>query len=97
MKQKDVKRCLKQFSSLFFDKEHRLSKNLSLTFKHAGHILGAASVQLKTKGKKIVFSGDIGRYNDPIMMDPEAFHETDYLVVESTYGNRLHNKLNPSC
>jgi metallo-beta-lactamase family protein len=91
----DVKRCLKQFSSLSFDKEHRLSNNLSLTFKHAGHILGAASVQLKTKGKKIVFSGDIGRYNDPIMLDPEGFLETDFLVVESTYGNRIHDKLNP--
>ncbi|GDX39569.1 MBL fold metallo-hydrolase [Methylocystaceae bacterium] len=91
----DVKRCLKLFSSLSFDKEHRLSNNLSLTFKHSGHILGAASVQLKTKGKKIVFSGDIGRYNDPIMLDPEGFLETDFLVVESTYGNRIHDKLNP--
>jgi metallo-beta-lactamase family protein len=91
----DVKRCLKQFSSLSFDKEHRLSNNLSLTFKHAGHILGSASVQLKTKGKKIVFSGDIGRYNDPIMLDPEGFLETDFLVVESTYGNRIHDKSNP--
>lgn len=92
---KDVKRCLKQFSTLSFNKEYHLSKILSVTFKHAGHILGAASVQIKVSGKKIVFSGDIGRYNDPIMMDPEAFHETDYLVVESTYGNRLHKKLNP--
>ncbi|MFM8647447.1 MAG: MBL fold metallo-hydrolase, partial [Methylocystis sp.] len=92
---KDVERCLKQFSTLSFNKEHHLSKILSVTFKHAGHILGAASVQIKVSGKKIVFSGDIGRYNDPIMMDPEAFHETDYLVVESTYGNRLHKKLNP--
>ena len=57
--------------------------------------MGAASVQLKTKGKKIVFSGDIGRYNDPIMLDPEGFLETDFLVVESTYGNRIHDKLNP--
>ena len=49
---KDVSRCLRQFSSVAFDKEHRLSKSLSLTLKRAGHILGAASVQLNFKGKK---------------------------------------------
>ena len=92
---KDVTRCLRQFSSVAFDKEYRLSKSLSLTLKRAGHILGAASVQLNFKGKKIVFSGDIGRYNDPIMVDPEGFCETDFLVVESTYGNRVHDNKDP--
>ena len=92
---KDVSRCLRQFSSVAFDKEHRLSKSLSLTLKRAGHILGAASVQVNFKGKKIVFSGDIGRYNDPIMVDPEGFCETDFLVVESTYGNRTHDNKDP--
>jgi metallo-beta-lactamase family protein len=92
---KDTQRCLKQFASLAFDKEHHISKKLSVTLKHAGHILGAASVQLNWKGKRIVFSGDIGRYNDPIMLNPDCFRETDFLIVESTYGNRIHNKFNP--
>lgn len=81
-----------------FVEGHRLNlpvsfhKNCTVTFRYAGHILGAASLELTLRGseqtKKIVFSGDLGRYDDPIMHEPEAPEQADVLVVESTYGNR---------
>ncbi len=67
-----------------------MAKGVSATFRLAGHILGAAIVELQTPTKKIVFSGDLGRPNDPIMYDPAPIQQADYLLVESTYGNRQH-------
>jgi metallo-beta-lactamase family protein len=76
-----------------FKKEISLLPNVSISFHNAGHILGAAIVEMKIKGnhqeKKIVFSGDLGRYNDPIMYDPEAIGDADILLTESTYGDRI--------
>jgi metallo-beta-lactamase family protein len=76
-----------------FKKEIPILPNVSITFHNAGHILGAAIVEMKLKGtsqeKKIVFSGDLGRYNDPIMYDPAVVDEADVLLTESTYGDRL--------
>lgn len=69
-----------------------LEKDLSVRFLNSGHILGASTVELSVTSregkKKIVFSGDIGRYEDPIMHPPAAVEEADILVVESTYGDR---------
>lgn len=60
------------------------------SFTHAGHILGASSVQVKAGDATILFSGDIGRAHDPLMKAPEPPPASDYLVVESTYGDRVH-------
>ena len=67
----------------------------SLMFRRAGHILGAATAELRLAGETIVFSGDLGRYDDETMFPPEPVPEADYLVVESTYGDRLHPKVDP--
>lgn len=68
---------------------------ISATFKEAGHILGSAMVMLEYqengKPKKLLFSGDIGRYDAAIVNDPAAIEAADYLVMETTYGNRLHH------
>jgi metallo-beta-lactamase family protein len=64
-------------------------------FRKAGHILGAASVELDCLGTRIVFSGDVGRYGDATMVDPEPVPRADYLIVESTYGNRRHDPTSP--
>ncbi len=56
-----------------------------------GHILGACAITLWIGGKKIVFSGDVGRYGEPILVDPQPVELGDLLLIESTYGNRLHN------
>ena len=68
-------------------------KDVSVRFLNTGHILGSSSIEMTIKGenqtKKIVFSGDIGRYNDVIMNEPESVEEADILLVESTYGDRV--------
>ena len=63
---------------------------MSITFHHAGHIIGASSVHVQTDGGNLVFSGDVGRRNDPVLNPPEPLPACDWLVTESTYGNRLH-------
>ena len=52
--------------------------------------LGAATAEIDWGGKRIVFSGDLGRYDDPMLFDPQPVAEADYVVIESTYGNRTH-------
>ena len=83
----DVSRALRLFSPLPFGQDHRLAPGIAVRFRRAGHILGAAIVELDWNGVKVVFSGDLGRYNDPMMVDPTAVREADYLIVESTYGD----------
>jgi metallo-beta-lactamase family protein len=72
-----------------------LGERTMATFRHAGHILGAASVHFEIRGtmgtRRLVFSGDVGRYGAPIVRDPAPLGEADYVVVESTYGDRRHD------
>src|SRR5262249_20326198 len=73
----------------------RLLPGVEATFHRAGHILGSAAIHLVLEGtggpRRLVFSGDIGRYAAPILLDPEPVGEADYVFVESTYGDRLHD------
>ncbi len=69
------------------------SHGIKFRFQDAGHILGAASVEVWVEDKKIVFSGDIGNSPVPILKDPAAIHEADYVLCESTYGDRLHSSV----
>lgn len=87
---RDAERALERFSAVPFSTAVRLPGGATLTFRHAGHILGAASADIEWGGRRVVFSGDLGRYGDPVMLDPEPVPEADYVVVESTYGNRSH-------
>jgi metallo-beta-lactamase family protein len=87
---RDAERALERFSPVPFGKPVRLPCGATLMFRHAGHILGAATADIEWAGKRIVFSGDLGRYGDPMMLDPEPVAEADYMIVESTYGNRVH-------
>ncbi len=91
----DARRALRLFATLAFDKHHSLPEGPSLRLHRAGHILGASSAELAWQGTKIVFSGDLGRYDDPTMIAPEAVTDADYLVVESTYGDRTHERRDP--
>lgn len=89
----DAERVLTLVDSVRFEKESKVLPNVSVTYYNAGHILGSAIAELKLSAsnhsKKIVFSGDLGRYDDPIMYSPKAITEADILLVESTYGDRL--------
>jgi len=93
----DVINALTYIDKKTYREEESLSQNISFRFLDAGHILGSAILEIwyKKNGekKKIVFSGDVGKNNNPIINDPEHVEEADYVVVESTYGNRLHKSL----
>lgn len=91
----DAKRCLSQLAPLAFDKPADLGGGLVLRLSRSGHILGAAFVELKYAGLRILFSGDIGRPHDPMMPAPTPIQHADYLVVESTYGDRRHDPADP--
>jgi metallo-beta-lactamase family protein len=91
----DALKALQRFKPLAFDKSLEIDGGMRIRFLHAGHILGAAIVVAEAGGRRVVFSGDLGRPEDPIMLPPARVAEADYLVVESTYGNRLHADLDP--
>ncbi len=90
----DAQRAIKQLRPLPYDETLEVEKNVQVRFRDAGHILGSAILEAKIAqngtGVKVVFSGDLGRYNSLILRDPDPVDQADYLVVESTYGNRTH-------
>jgi len=92
---KDAEASLRRFSPIAFEKEKQLSGHTKMRFLPAGHILGAAIVELTCRGTTIVFSGDLGRPNSATMVDPTPIRHADYLLVESTYGNRQHDPRDP--
>jgi metallo-beta-lactamase family protein len=93
--QKDAEHALRRLKTVPFEQAVSLPGGADIRMRRAGHILGAASVELTWGGSRIVFSGDIGRYDDAVMGDPEPFEQADCLLVESTYGDRLHETINP--
>lgn len=93
--QMEAEKVIKQFVSIDFNKEQQLFEGSSFTFSRAGHILGSAFIRITQGDSSIVFTGDMGRPNDPVMCEPAKIEFADYLVVESTYGNRLHDKEPP--
>ena len=86
----DAQSCLKRFAPVRFNEEIDIATSFKTRFMPAGHIVGASIVSLSAGGARIVFSGDLGRSDDAVMRPPSRVEETDYLVVESTYGNRRH-------
>jgi len=86
----DAARSLKQFQPMAFEEPWLPAAGLRATLSPSGHMLGSSFVRIEAGGKSIVFSGDIGRPVDPILQPPVAVREADWLVVESTYGDRLH-------
>ncbi len=86
---------LQHFSPIAFGVDVDLGDGVSVQLSPAGHMLGAASVRLAHKGKSLVFSGDLGRPNDLLMVPPAPIPQADWLVVESTYGNRRHDPGDP--
>jgi len=98
--EQDAVAALKLVQKVSYDETVPLNKFLSARFIPAGHILGSSFIEIQLVEPdrapvKIVFSGDLGRYDEPILNDPEPETEADYLLVESTYGNRLHDRTGP--
>jgi metallo-beta-lactamase family protein len=88
----DAKRSLEHFAPVAFDVDATLPGGVALRLRHAGHLLGASLVELRYAGETLLFTGDLGRPNDPIMTAPVAVTHADHLVVESTYGDRRHEQ-----
>jgi metallo-beta-lactamase family protein len=96
----DAEHALERVSPQPYFTEFKPSEDVRVMLRDAGHILGSAILEIWVKNegveKKLVFSGDLGQPNRPIIRDPEIIEEADYLVVESTYGDRDHKELEPS-
>ncbi|HJQ24828.1 MAG TPA: MBL fold metallo-hydrolase [Blastocatellia bacterium] len=97
--EQDAFAALKQLRPVPYGEEVHLSKFLSARFFSVGHILGSSFIKFTVSEPDrepftIIFSGDVGRYDEPILNDPSAAGEADYLLVESTYGDRLHDHEN---
>ncbi len=92
----DVEDTLKFLVPCNYSEINEISEGIKFNFVDAGHILGSASVEIflkeRGKDKKIVFSGDIGNTGQPIIKDPQYIKEADYVVMESTYGDRNHER-----
>jgi metallo-beta-lactamase family protein len=90
----DAEQVMPHLRALDYDKQAELSKRTRFRFRDAGHILGSATIELETstnaKPMRLVFSGDLGRYDALILRDPSAIEQADYLLLESTYGDRVH-------
>jgi metallo-beta-lactamase family protein len=95
----DAEKALSHFEPLYYGQDLFVTDRLRVKFRDAGHILGSSFVDVKTmrenQTRRILFSGDVGRPARPILRDPVQVFEVDYLVLESTYGNRLHDQKSP--
>ncbi|QLH44073.1 MAG: MBL fold metallo-hydrolase [Coxiellaceae bacterium] len=91
----DAENSLSNFSPVHFGTEYSLPDELSFKLMHAGHIMGASMLELRYNQLSWLFTGDLGRPNDPIMTAPATVQYVDYLVTESTYGDRSHGDADP--
>jgi metallo-beta-lactamase family protein len=91
----DARRSLDHLVPLALETDKQLTDDFSVRLHHAGHILGAAMAHLKGDGTSVLFSGDLGRPNDPLIPPPVRVEAADYLVLESTYGDRTHDPVDP--
>lgn len=98
--EEDVMKALVNFIAVDYQQETRLMDGVSLTFIDAGHIIGSASVHLRItedgETTHLSFSGDVGQYGDLLLRSPQPFPQADYILLESTYGDRLHKDAQPT-
>lgn len=92
--QRDAEKAIRKFAKVEYGTAKELAPGVTVVFHDAGHILGSAFIELRLSDKgesaKVLFSGDVGQPDQPIVRDPEIIEQTDYLVMESTYGDRNH-------
>lgn len=92
---RDAEHTLRQLRKVEFDEWVEPVAGVRVRWRSAGHILGASIIEIEHAGRRVVFSGDLGRYDDAIMHDPTRIERADYLVLESTYGDRNHGDDDP--
>ncbi|GAB3915452.1 MBL fold metallo-hydrolase RNA specificity domain-containing protein [Mucilaginibacter boryungensis] len=95
----DVNQALSQFKTVDYHQEFNITPDVKLYFSDAGHVVGSAVMHLTVtedgKETHITFSGDVGRYGDMILKSPQNFRQSDYILLESTYGDSLHADIGP--
>ena len=96
----DVAKVAELFETVEYDTWFTIQQGIEFCYTDVGHIIGSTAVHLKitedAKLTRITFSGDVGRYRDVILKAPENFPQADYILIESTYGNSLHDEHNPT-
>jgi metallo-beta-lactamase family protein len=88
----DAFRAISLLQPVGYDRPMPVAEGLEVDFINAGHLLGSAYARIKGSGRTILFGGDLGRFGRPVLPDPTMVDEADYLLVESTYGNRIHER-----
>jgi metallo-beta-lactamase family protein len=88
----DAFRAVSLLQPVGYERPMPVASGIEAEFINAGHLLGSAYARVRVNGKTILFGGDLGRYDRPVLPDPTPIAEADYLLVESTYGNRVHAK-----
>ena len=88
----DAFRAISLLQPVGYDRPVPVTDGTEVDFINAGHLLGSSYVRVRTNGLTILFGGDLGRFGRPVLPDPTMVDEADYLLVESTYGNRVHEK-----
>ena len=88
----DAFRAISQLQPVGYDRPVPVTPDIEAEFINAGHLLGSAYARIRTGGQTIVFGGDLGRYGRPVLPDPSIVTAADYLLVESTYGDRVHEQ-----
>lgn len=95
----NAEHALSHFAPYHYGEDFYLSDSIRVKFKDAGHILGSAFIDIKRvngkSSRKILFSGDFGRPDRPVLREPDQVYNVDYLIIESTYGDRLHEDVDP--
>lgn len=91
----DARAALERLHPVALPSDVALFPDMQLRFSRAGHLLGAASIRLESRDERILFSGDLGRTHDPLMRPPAPPSAADWVVIESTYGDRLHSQIDP--
>lgn len=86
----DAEKALNRLSAVPYNQVTPIVQGMDAEFVNAGHLLGSSYARVRVDGRTIVFGGDLGRYGRPVLPDPEPVAEADVLLVESTYGDRLH-------
>src|SRR5690606_5391138 len=96
----DALRSIKSFVKIDYDIWHKIDSDIEFCFTDVGHIIGSAAVHVRItengQQRQISFSGDVGRYKDIILKSPAIFTQADYILLESTYGDSLHDEFHPT-
>lgn len=97
--EEDAQNVFPLFQPVPYDQLTKIDEDIELLYTDTGHILGAAAVNLNIKEegreRRVTFSGDLGRYRDVLLRSPQPFPQADYIILESTYGDRLHETIKP--